>query len=57
MEEVEGVEENEIKTKRNVIPGLGQYAVTGGPGRPPGCKNKLTLLKESLLKEIGRAHV
>jgi hypothetical protein len=29
---------------------LGQYLITGGPGRPKGMKNKLTLLKDKILK-------
>lgn len=28
---------------------LGQYAVTGGPGRPKGLKNKFTQIKEDIL--------
>lgn len=38
-----------IKTKENPAKRLGQYAITGGPGRPPGSKNKFTLIKEEMV--------
>jgi hypothetical protein len=49
--------ETDIKTKKNPIQGLGQYAITGGPGRPKGCLNKLTRLKEKLLKVASQEQI
>lgn len=45
------MEEKENKTleKPSQAVYLGQYAIEGGPGRPPGLKNKFTILKETLL--------
>lgn len=34
------------ETKANY--NLGEYAITGGPGRPKGSKNKFTLIKEQM---------
>ena len=38
----------ENKSKYNPIDNLGEYAVKGGPGRPPGTKNRFTLIKQQL---------
>jgi hypothetical protein len=48
------VEETGIKTKEilDIDPrakNLGNYLIEGGPGRPPGLRNKFTQLKETLL--------
>ena len=34
---------------------LGDYLVTGGPGRPPGMKNKFTMVKEALVDAFNEA--
>lgn len=41
----------ELKPKNN----LGNYLVTGGPGRPPGMKNKFTMVKEALVDAFNEA--
>lgn len=41
------MEETSLKTTKNW--NLGEYAVKGGPGRPPNLKNKANLFKETLL--------
>lgn len=48
------MEETGIKTKEilDIDPrakNLGNYLIEGGPGRPPGLRNKFTQLKETLL--------
>lgn len=35
------------KSKYNPLANLGKYS-NGGPGRPPGAKNKFTLIKEQI---------
>lgn len=48
MEELENkTSENLVKPFKSNLPE--QYRIEGGPGRPPGLKNKFTLLKETLL--------
>jgi len=45
--------EEDIKTAEilnHPLDKLGQYAVTGGPGRPKGLKNKYTQIKEDILE-------
>lgn len=44
------------KNLRSIAARLGEYAVAGGPGRPPGMKNKFTLLKETLLDTFNNHH-
>lgn len=41
------IETDDKSTER--IRNLGLYAVNGGPGRPPGLKNKFTQVKEALV--------
>ena len=41
-----------MENKQNPTKHLGQYAVTGGPGRPPGSKNKFTQLKETIIDTL-----
>lgn len=43
------MENKTIEKPYNPLDGLGKYAIEGGPGRPPGLKNKFTLLKEKLV--------
>ena len=45
-------QKQELKTVEILHPidKLGQYAVTGGPGRPKGLKNKFTQIKEEILE-------
>ncbi len=57
MEEAEKdvlkTEENQdLKTTENskALSPLGQYAITGGPGRPPGLKNRYSLIKQDMLE-------
>lgn len=38
----------DLKTKKKHMP-LGQYLVTGGPGRPKGMRNKFTQVKADIL--------
>lgn len=39
-----------LETRKNPAEHLGDYAITGGPGRPKGHKNKSTLFREALLE-------
>lgn len=54
--EAEIVEKDKITLEKpNPATYLGGYAVNGGPGRPPGSKNKFTMVKEALVDAFNEA--
>lgn len=54
--ETEVVEKDKITPEKpSPATYLGKFAIEGGPGRPPGSKNKFTLVKEALVDAFNEA--